>query len=152
MGVWQRWLRQPQSVWLRKALFQVHLWTGIGVGVYILMISLTGSVLVYRNELYRAATPEPIVVKGSGPRLTDDQLKEAATRTYRGYRVTNVGRARNPDQAVDVWLRSGSDVKKRLFDPYSGKDLGDSVPLSIWLVSKLLELHDDLLAGPTGRR
>jgi hypothetical protein len=88
MSVWQRWLRQPQSVWLRKALFQIHLWTGIGVGLYILMISLTSSVLVYRNELYRAATPEPIVVKGSGPRLTDDQLKEAATRTYPGYLVT----------------------------------------------------------------
>ena len=25
------------------------------------------------------------------------------------------------------------------------------MPLGIWLVSKLLELHDDLLAGPTGR-
>jgi uncharacterized iron-regulated membrane protein len=37
------------------------LWTGIGVGLYILMISLTGGVLVYRNELYRAATPPPIL-------------------------------------------------------------------------------------------
>ena len=41
--------------------------------------------------------------------------------------------------------------KNRLFNPYTGADLGDSVPLGIWLVSKLLELHDDLLAGPTGR-
>jgi hypothetical protein len=56
LTVWQRWLRQPQKIWLRKALFQVHLWTGIALGLYILMISLTGSVLVYSNELYRAAT------------------------------------------------------------------------------------------------
>src|SRR5947209_5797570 len=56
---WQRWVRQPQKMWLRRALFQVHLWTGIGVGLYILMISVTGSVLVYQNELYTAATPEP---------------------------------------------------------------------------------------------
>jgi uncharacterized iron-regulated membrane protein len=42
-------------VWLRRAVFQVHLWSGIGVGLYILMISVTGSVLVYRNELFRAS-------------------------------------------------------------------------------------------------
>jgi PepSY-associated transmembrane protein len=57
--VWQRWVRQPQKIWLRGALFQVHLWSGIALGLYILMMSVTGSVLVYSNELYRAATPEP---------------------------------------------------------------------------------------------
>ena len=117
LTVWQRWVRQPQKIWLRRALFQVHLWSGIAVGLYILMISVTGSVLVYRNELYRAATPEPIVSKGSGPRLTDDQLAEAARRLYPGYRVVRIGRARNPDQAVDVWLSRGSAIKRRLFDP-----------------------------------
>lgn len=54
----QRWVRQPQRVWLRRALFQVHLWSGIGLGLYILFISVTGSVLVYRNELYAAATTQ----------------------------------------------------------------------------------------------
>ena len=152
LTVWQRWVRQPQKIWLRRALFQVHLWSGIALGLYILMISVTGSVLVYRNELYRAATPEPIISKGSGPRLTDDQLAEAATRLYPGYRVVNLGRARNLDQAVDVWLRRGDEIKQRLFDPRSGSDLGDSVPTGIRLVSKLLDLHDNLLAGPTGRK
>ena len=91
-SLWQRWVRQPQKIWLRKALFQVHLWTGIATGLYILMISVSGSVLVYRNELYRAATPDAIISKGPGPRLTDDQLKESATRLYSGFRVVHVGR------------------------------------------------------------
>jgi len=137
----QRWVRQPQKIWFRRALFQVHLWSGIAVGLYILMISMTGSVLVYRNELYRAATPEPIISKGPGARLTDDQLKEAATRLYLGYRVVKLGRALDLDQAVDVWLRRGDEIKKRLFDPRSGSDLGDSVPTGIRLVSKLLDLR-----------
>jgi uncharacterized iron-regulated membrane protein len=148
----RRWMRQPQNVWLRRALFQVHLWTGIGVGLYVLMISVTGGVLVYRNELYRAATPKPIIVKGSGPRLTDDELKEAATRAYPGYLVFNVARARNRDQAVDVSLRRGAETKRRLLDPYTGRDLGEAVPPAIRFVSKMLELHDDLLAGRTGRK
>ena len=43
MTIWKRWVRQPHTLWLRRALFQVHLWTGIGVGLYILLISLTGA-------------------------------------------------------------------------------------------------------------
>jgi hypothetical protein len=52
MTDWQRWIWHPQSEWLRKATFQIHMWSGIGVGLYVLMISVTGSILVYRNELY----------------------------------------------------------------------------------------------------
>src|SRR5207249_11681862 len=95
LTLWRRWIRQPQNIWFRRALFQVHLWAGIAIGLYILMISVTGSVLVYRNELYRAATQRPIISTGTGPRLTDDQLTAAAMRLYPGYRVENVGRARD---------------------------------------------------------
>jgi uncharacterized iron-regulated membrane protein len=52
------WLYQPQRVKLRKALFQIHLWSGIAIGLYIFFISVTGSVLVYRNELYQLVTSE----------------------------------------------------------------------------------------------
>jgi uncharacterized iron-regulated membrane protein len=150
--VWQRWVRQPQKIWLRRAFFQVHLWSGIALGLYIFMMSVTGGVLVYSNELFRAATPEPIVSKGPGPRLTDEQLAETARHLFLGYQVVRITRARNLDQSVDVSLRRGDEVKHRLFDPRSGSDLGDSVPIGIWLVSKLIDLHDNLLAGPTGRK
>jgi uncharacterized iron-regulated membrane protein len=72
-------------------LFQVHLWSGVGLGLYVFFISITGSVLVYRNELYEAATPEDYGVE-DGP-----------------------------------------------------------VALGIRIVSTLIDAHDNLLAGPTGR-
>jgi len=46
LTVWHRWVRHPQKVWLRKALFQVHLWSGIALGLYIFLMSVTGGVLV----------------------------------------------------------------------------------------------------------
>jgi len=152
MPWWQQWIRQPQSVWLRRAIFQIHLWTGVGVGLYVLMISLTGSVLVYRNELYTAVTPKPIMSTGSGPRLTTDQLKDAATRAYPRYNIANVGRPRNPRQAVPILLVRGRDKQERLFDPYTGDDVGEAVTRSVRLAFRLLDLHDNLLAGKTGRR
>src|SRR5262245_13083014 len=83
---WQRWVRQPQKVLFRRAVFQIHLWSGIGLGLYVFFISVTGSVLVYSNELRVAATRE------------------------------------------------------------------SSSGTSLWLVESLIELHDELLAGPTGRK
>jgi len=151
LTLWQRWVRQPQKIWLRRAIFQAHLWSGIALGLYILFISVTGSVLVYRNELYRAATPEPIHLQGSGPRLTDDQLAAAAGHLYPDHRVTKIVRYPSLDRGVDVWLSRRDKIKKRVFDPWTGADLGNTVPTAVWMVSSLLDLHDNLLAGPKGR-
>jgi len=84
-SVWRRWLRNPQKIWLRRALFQVHLWSGIGIGLYVLMISVTGSVLIYRNELFRVS---PAVLEATS-RLLDlhDNLLAGET----GRKVNGVG-------------------------------------------------------------
>jgi len=147
----QRWISHPQTAWLRKAIFQLHLWCGIGIGLYVLLVSVTGSIVVYRNELYTAATPDPIVVTPSGPSLTDDELTAAAIRAYPGHSLISIGRGEKPDQAVSISLQGRTGFINRIFNPYTGEDLGDAVPLGILLVSKLLELHDDLLGGTTGR-
>ena len=151
-SVWQSWVSQPQRLWLRRALFQVHLWSGVILGLYVLMISVTGSVLVYSNELFRAASAKPVLTKGTGPRLSDAQLMEAAKRIYPAYRVAHLGRASDPDQAVDVRLQRGQEIQHRLFDPRTGQDLGNAIPVGIQLISWLMDLHDNLFGGPTGRR
>jgi uncharacterized iron-regulated membrane protein len=51
MSAWQRWLHHPESVWLHRALFQIHLWVGMVAGLYVLVMSLSGSMIVYRNQL-----------------------------------------------------------------------------------------------------
>jgi uncharacterized iron-regulated membrane protein len=45
-------LRRPQSTWIRRATFQVHLWAGILLGLYIVVVCASGSAIVFRNDLY----------------------------------------------------------------------------------------------------
>src|SRR5215471_5523892 len=91
MNLWQRAWRSPQKVWLRRALFQVHLWSGLALGLYIVMLSITGSVLVYRGELDRfLSTPRPTFIQGK-PQLPKEELRAAAERQYPGWSVTRVG-------------------------------------------------------------
>lgn len=51
MSVWNQWIERPERVWVRRALFHIHLWVGAGVGLYIVLMSVTGSLIVFRNQL-----------------------------------------------------------------------------------------------------
>jgi len=144
--------RAPQNVWARKALFQIHLWTGIATGLYILLISVSGSALVFRNELHKSFLRPPIVVKPSGNPLTDDELKAAAKRAYPDWNVANVWRVKNPNQVVEIWFDRNNKHKQRVFNPYTGADLGNSDPAGVRFVLWLADFHDNLLYQDIGRK
>jgi uncharacterized iron-regulated membrane protein len=58
---WQTWLHHPEKVWARRAVFHIHLWVGVAVGLYIVLMSITGSVIVFRNQLPSTSLIEWIV-------------------------------------------------------------------------------------------
>lgn len=154
--MWNTLLRRPQSLWLRKALFQIHLWTGIGVGLYVVAISVSGSAIVFRNEIYKNASPGPRLVAISGPRLSRDALKQAVHRDHPGYSISYIWEAKRPNEATEVWIEKDG-VKKphtigRLVDPFTGQDLGPSRPWAIGATAWMSDLHTNLLAGDTGRK
>jgi uncharacterized iron-regulated membrane protein len=46
MGFWNR----PREVWWRRALFLVHFWCGLTLGLYFVTVCLTGSIIVHHRE------------------------------------------------------------------------------------------------------
>ena len=164
MSIVTRWLRQPQKIWLRRASFQIHLWTGLALGLYVVVLSLTGSLLVYRIEINEwLGTPRVTLDERATP-MTADEIRAAAARAYPGWTVTQVyegryeagpGRRRRapPDPTAEVLLERGDESKDRLFNPYTGADLGDSTTKSQLTLLWVVDLHNDLLMErPTGTR
>ena len=149
----ERVLRRPQTLWIRKAVFQIHLWTGIAVGLYIVVASLSGSAVVFRRELMRVLVNRPQVSAhdATTPRLTEAELGAAARRAFPDYTVTKVWMGRNGERPIDIWMSRGRDQQKHLFDPYTGADLGETIPPGVRTLDWLVSLHDDLLSGFTGR-
>jgi uncharacterized iron-regulated membrane protein len=145
--------RRPQNVWARRALFQIHLWSGIAVGIYLLIISVSGSVLVFRIELHNMFNRPPATLTVSGERLTDDQLKDAALKRFPGYTVSHVWPQKDPRRAVEIWLeRSGMPGSlHRIFNPYTSEYLGYPDPAMVRFIVWLASLHDELLYGEKGR-
>jgi uncharacterized iron-regulated membrane protein len=152
VGGWQRWWRQPQRVWARRALFQIHLWSGLGLGLYVFAISLSGSVLVYRNELMRRFNPPPRLVTESGPRLAPAELEERIRRQFPNHQASDIRPGKAPNQATEVRLTRDEKGMQRLFDPFTGEDLGHALPVGFRLVLWIKDFHDNLLNDIAGRR
>src|SRR2546427_3354223 len=151
MTPWQQWVRRPQSVWIRKAFFQVHLWVGLGIGLYVVAISISGSALVYLPELTRKFSRRTVVVAESGHRMSVEELTQQAQRAYPTYEVDNIREAQTPEEPDDVVLERAHKRIEHLFDPYTGADLGNRYSVIEPIFEWLAALHNDLLAGSAGR-
>jgi uncharacterized iron-regulated membrane protein len=150
MGFW----KQPKQTVLRRVLFQIHLWTGVAVGLYIVFISITGSAVVFRRDLnQRKLGNIPAAdVPADAQRLSDAELRTAVLRQFPGYAITRIAAARRrfaPSEAVLV--KDGRTLQER-FNPYTGADMGNARPRSVLVMEWFTDLHDNLLAGETGRR
>jgi uncharacterized iron-regulated membrane protein len=134
-------------------VFQVHLWLGLVLGLYIAVLSLSGSALVFRDELTQALdTPMPVYQEGRRP-LTRAQLTQAAQREYPGWEVTRVGNQftrRRP--VVEIWVERGGERRQRLFNPYTGEEVGEALPAGVQAMIWTANLHNELLMGETGKR
>ena len=84
--------------------------------------------------------------------MPEDALKDAARRVYPEHEVTEIWRSKKPDAAVELWLRHGGKTRQRLFDPYTGEDLGEAIMLGERVVLGLIRFHDTLLGGESAAR
>lgn len=59
MSLLREYLRRPRKIRLRRLSFQIHLWVGLILTLYLIMIGLTGSILVFREDLEKLAGLNP---------------------------------------------------------------------------------------------
>ena len=126
------------------------MWIALGLGLYIVVLSVSGSAIVFRREFTAWLVPRT-VASTEGERLTGDALVAALGTAYPGDTVVEVREPRRPERPVSVMLERDGAPMERLFDPYAVRDLGETFPPLLRAVEWLVDLHDNLLAGQTGR-
>jgi uncharacterized iron-regulated membrane protein len=135
---------------VRNVLMLVHRWVAIVLGIYLVVISVSGSAVIFRPEINRWAIPR-FVPDASGQRVSGDDLRAALEQAYPGSEVVSFGEPRFRRQPVNVLLVRDGKEDERLFDPYALADMGQSYPPVVRAIEWLVSLHDDLLASETGR-
>jgi hypothetical protein len=132
----------------RGALFRIHGWLGVAAALYIVVMSLSGCVLVFYPELYRALKPHPRIEAGAAL-LSRAELKNAALRANPSYAVTWIWE--HKDLPAEIWMMGSRGQRAHLFHPFTGQDLGRATPFSIQLLNTVKDLHTNLLSGETGQ-
>jgi uncharacterized iron-regulated membrane protein len=136
---------------MRRFLLQVHLWAALICGIYVVAISLSGSAVVMRRELGRWYAP-PTSVEIGDTRLSDEALRTLIEHSYPSYSIIAIRASREARLPVAVTLGRGQRTIERRFNPYTGADLGDPFPPVLRVLSWLVDFHDELLVGTTGRK
>ena len=149
MGFW----KQPQKTWVRRAMFQIHLWTGVAVGLYIVFISITGSIVVFRRDLQVAKLGNiaPADVNAH-PLMTEAELRASILKLYPGWDIVRMVIPKRPLVPAEAVLSLNGDRIQERFNKYTGADMGLTRPWSIRAMEWMTDLHDNLLAGETGRK
>ena len=141
-------LYRPQSSFFRRALFQVHLWTGIVAGSYIFVVCVTGAALVFRIDMQRASYPH-LFTPGVGVEVEPADILETLRTAYPGWRVSGVDAPTTARPTYLGYVARGDRFLTLLIDPVSARVLGELPERGF--VRTVQQLHFDLLAGRTGR-
>jgi uncharacterized iron-regulated membrane protein len=140
----QRYFHRPQQVAVRRLNFQVHLWVGILLTLYMIVIGVTGSILVFRPELERLCGLKPWQkMRVSGPLADIATVVENLKTAYPRLHIVAVD-APSENDATFVAVLEGRGRIKVACNPTDGKVLGVFPRQRSWL-DVILDLHESLL-------
>ena len=83
--------------------------------------------------------------------MRPEEIEQSITRTYPQYQILSLRESKESDRPDLAVLENRNGRIARLFDPYTGADLGDPQPAVVHVLNWFADLHDNLLAGLAGR-
>lgn len=147
MAIPTTFVHRPQRVRARRMLFQIHLWAGILLSLYLAIIGISGSLLVFEDEFTAFALPKTRAQAAATGRLRLEDLLEASERATPGARAYFVSFPQNGRPFYRVWLKDGAGRQTVLAaDAATGALLPGPRPWIEWVH----DLHIYLLLGPSG--
>ena len=137
---------------LRGVALYVHLCLGVGLGLYVVLMSITGSTLVFADDLERWLRPElfrSASLFSDSHAASVDELADAARAAYPERTVTAIYAPSHGQDTYTVYLRKGEEILYAYVDS-GGSVRGGTTP-STSVVRWLREFHFNLLSGRAGR-
>lgn len=120
--------KSTQKKWTFKYLsLKLHLWMGLGAGIFMFILGFTGAIIGFEQELPRWTHRQLFYVQPVGQQLPEGQLIAAAQHAAGSAHIRSVQLSRWPNMAQIMQVPDPNDPRggMRLFvDPYTGNVLG----------------------------
>jgi uncharacterized iron-regulated membrane protein len=131
---------------VRQAVLQVHRWTGIILGAYLMTIGVTGSILVFRQELERSPWQ---TTKAKEPFADIAAVAGKLHAAYPRFRIVSIALPNQSDPTF-VAILQGRGRIKIASSAARGEVLGEFPARDTWL-DTVQALHETLLIPRHGR-
>lgn len=132
----REYVRRPQNLWLRKAIFQIHLWLGLLLTIYVVMVGVSGSILVLRHELqeWTGLNPQLPPLQSEGhPLIGFSGAADAIRAKYPKARISFLYPPREENPGYYALVANGRERLTITVHPYSGEILLAEPPRQTWL-------------------
>lgn len=143
-------LARPASTATRRALFQIHLWLGISLCLYVTVVCVSGAALLFRIDFQRAAHPDLFTPASQGPLTEAATVLEEVRGAYPDSRVLGVAAPTTARPTYLAYIRRDGKLGTIFLDPVTAEILGELPDRSPMRVVQ--DLHFSLLAGKTGEK
>jgi len=144
--------RAPQRVWLRRAVFQAHLWAGLLACVYVVLIGVSGAVLVFEQELAQISYPQWMRASGPGEAVSGASLERVGNAVLASHPGWALGTLYAPGVRganYTAIVSSNGHYRYVFASARDGRLLGEQALDENWL-NWVGDLHFRLLAGQMG--
>ena len=142
-----------QARQIRSILFPLHRYLGLVVGLILIVVGVTGSLLVFSHELQDRLIVEKFgAIAPQSTLVSIDQVSNAAqafAQQLPGSSINGILFPQHPGQPYQVRLWKGDQLIQLFIHPHSGKVLGTLSEQDSWM-NWILRLHYQLLSGTTG--
>ena len=144
----------------RKTWLKIHRWLGLVVGLFFVLMGLTGSYLVFYQEIDTLINPDWIIVKPATQQAELETILERCSEAKPEWFLHSVTMPSKDNEAMHVWFTPSemddSEMWEMLVNPYTAEVLGSraAVPTMDFTLRNLSNtvytLHYNLWAGVTG--
>lgn len=134
---------------MRKVILKAHMYAGLCVGLLLAMSGLTGSLLVFGDELDGLLNPSLLRVEPRDERATLEDVLSSVQRAFPNERAARIRFPREREGTYEVCFEAKQDPRCAYVDPHTASVLGSRVPARSFK-GRLFYLHRRLLSGETG--
>ncbi len=132
----------------RQAIFWSHLVVGVGVGLFVFIMSLTGVLLTYEHKIIHWVEDfQSVDIDDSRNRLSVDKLASIAIEKSSRAKLMLLGVDRREDAPVTVYLLGETRLD---IHPYSGELLDSQAATVEFIMHAIVSIHRSLATGRNG--
>tara|TARA_R110002049_G_scaffold309272_1_gene519821 strand:- start:19800 stop:20927 length:1128 start_codon:yes stop_codon:yes gene_type:complete len=134
----------------QKIVAWIHLWPSLVSGIIVLFVCLTGTIIVYCDEIMDFSAGEALYVTPQENRITHEKIFSQIEKQNPNYRISEIVFYKDPNRSLRLRV---FDVKEKTLlmiymDPYTGAIIKEDTTIYFFYVTA--HLHAELLAGTIG--